>query len=165
MDFKSINNKKISGDRLRMTEPSILFADGINVVAEHVVTVDEVGRIDMISRKYFRGDLPSEVILKYNNIANPFSINEGDVILIPELNPALKKWNTIKAIDDINLEIDNIRAQFLDTKRLSKKDAARVEYLQRKAAQLKNGSTQILPPNILKSGQENLDIRDGKITI
>lgn len=165
MDFKSINNKKISGDRLRMTEPSILFADGINVVAEHIVTSDEVGRIDMISRKYFRGDLPSELILKYNNISNPFSINEGDIILIPELNPALKKWNTIKEIDDINLEIDNIRAQFLDTKRLSKKDAARIEYLQRKAAQLKNGSTQILPPNILKSGQENLDIKDGKITI
>ena len=164
MDFKSINNKKVAGDKLRLTEPSVLF-DSVRVIARHVVTVDEVGRIDMISRKYFRGDLPSEVILKYNNIANPFSINEGDIILIPEMNPTLKVWNTIKEIDDINVEIDNIRAQFLDSKRLSTKDAARVEYLQRKAAQLKNGSKQILPPNILKTGEENLNIRNGEITI
>lgn len=165
MDFESINNKKIVNGKLRMTEPYILFSDGISTIAKHVVKEDEVGRIDIISRRYFNGDLPSEVILKYNNISNPFSIDEGDVILIPEYGPALKKWNTIKEIDDINIEIDNIRGQFLDTKRLSKPDAARVEYLQRKAAQLKNGSKQILPPNILKSGEENLNIKDGKITI
>jgi hypothetical protein len=165
MDFESINNKKIVNGKLRMTEPYILFSDGISTIAKHVVKEDEVGRIDIISRRYFNGDLPSEIILKYNNISNPFSINEGDVILIPEYGPSLKKWNTIKEIDDINIEIDNIRGQFLDTKRLSKPDAARVEYLQRKAAQLKNGSKQILPPNVLKSGEENLNIRDGKITI
>lgn len=165
MEFESINSKKVLNDKLRMTEPYILFSEGIRTIATHIVQEDEVGRIDIISRRYFNGDLPSEVILKYNNISNPFSINEGDTILIPELNPSLKKWNTIKEIDDINLEIDNIRGQFIDTKRLSTKDAARIEYLQRKAAKLKNGSKQILPPNILKTGDTNLTINNGKIKI
>ena len=165
MDFKSINNKQVVNDKLRLTEPYVLFNENVRVIAQHVVTSDEIGRIDVISRKYYNGDNLSEIILKYNNISNPFSINEGDVLLIPEPGSAFKKWNRIKEISDIETEIDNIRAQFLDTKRLSKKDAARVEYLQRKASQLKNGSKQILPPNILKSGEENLNINNGEITI
>lgn len=165
MDFRSINNKQVKNDKLRLTEPYILFMDNVKVIAEHVVNVDEVGRIDIISRKYYNGDNLSEIILKYNNISNPFSITEGDVLLIPDGQTVLKTWERIKEITDIELEIDNIRAQFMDTKRLSKKDAARVEYLQRKAAKLKNGSKQILPPNILKSGDKNLRIDNGEIKI
>lgn len=165
MDFRSINNKQVKNNKLRLTEPYILFKDEVSVIAEHVVTVDEIGRIDLISRKYYGSHDMSEIILKYNNISNPFSITTGDVLLIPDGQTALKTWQRIKEIADIELEIDNIRAQFIDTKRLSKKDAARVEYLQRKAAKIKNGSKQILPPNVLKSGDTNLRIQDGEIKI
>ena len=163
MDFKSINDKEIKNGKLRLTEPSVIFDPNAKTIAEHTVHYDEVGRIDMIARKYYGGDSFAEMILKYNNISNPFSINEGDVLKIPQPDASLVKWNKIKAIDDIQLEIDNIRGQFLDTKRLSKKDAARLEYLQRKAEGLKNGSKAILPPNLLKPGEENLNIKDGKI--
>ena len=59
----------------------------------------------------------------------------------------------------------SIRDQFIDTKRLPVKDAKRIEYLQRKAAQKANGSSQILPPNILKEGEVNLTIGNGTISI
>ena len=52
----------------------------------------------------------------------------------------------------------SIRDQFVDTKRLPVKDAKRIEYLQRKAAQKPNGAKQILPPNILKEGDTNIKI-------
>ena len=164
MNFKSINDKQLKNGQLRLTEPSVLFGENVQILTEHVVSFDEVGRIDIISRKYYGGENMAEYILKYNNVANPFSINEGDVLKIPSINAELIQWQRIKAIDDIMLEIDNIRGQFLDTKRLSKKDANRLEYLQRKAEQLKNGSKAVLPPNLLKPGEENLSIRDGKIT-
>lgn len=163
MDFKSINDKQIKNGQLRMTEPSIIFDPNVEPIAVHTVNHDEIGRIDIISRRYYGGDSYSEYILKYNNISNPFEITTGDTLRIPPLNASLLSWNRIKEIDDIQLEIDNIRGQFIDTKRLSKKDAARVEYLQKKAQQIKNGSKAILPPNLLKPGEENLNIKDGKI--
>jgi hypothetical protein len=165
MDFKSINNKRVSGDQLRMTEPSLIFNEFTNVIAEHTVQIDEVGRVDLIARAYYKDVNLSEYILKFNNIANPFELAAGDVIFIPDAQAPLATWNPIKEITDIEAEIDNIRGQFIDTKRLSKKDAARLEYLQRKAASIKNGSKQILPPNILKAGEENLNINNGEITI
>lgn len=165
MDFNSINNKQILNGKLRMTEPSILFDSNTRAIALHVVDSTEVGRIDLISSKYYRGDSQSELILKFNNISNPFSINEGDELLIPNDEEVLLKWNRITEVNIEATEIDGIRGQFMDTKRLSTKDAKRVEYLKKKAGQLKNGAKEILPPNILKRGETNIDITDDSITI
>jgi hypothetical protein len=73
----------------------------------------------------------------------------------------------IKPIKMVQKSTDaiSIRDQFIDTKRLPIKDAKRIEYLQRKAAQKSNGSTQILPPNILKDGETNIIIGNGSIIL
>ena len=60
----------------------------------------------------------------------------------------------------------SIRDQFINTKRLSVKDAKRIEYLKRKAALKVNGSKEILPPNIKGTGDgANIKIGNGKIII
>lgn len=165
MDFKSINNKQISNNALRMTEPYVLFDKSVPIIAIHTVTTTEIGRIDLIAEKYYRNVDLSEYILKYNNISNPFSINVGDELIIPDPDTILLKWNRVKEVGDIDVELDAIRAQFLDTKRLTVQDAKRVEYLKKKASLKKNGSKQILPPNILKSDERNIDINNGEIRI
>lgn len=165
MDFKSINNKKVQDGRLRITEPTIIFTDQTGYIAEHVVTKSENGRIDLISDKYYQDVDYAEYILKYNKISNPFSIVEGDVLLIPDIDSPLVKWNGVKVNEYESNQVDSIRSQFMDTKRLSTKDAKRVEYLKKKASNLKNGSKEMLPPNILKPGEENIDITDNSITI
>ena len=43
-------------------------------------------RIDLISQSVYNNTLHSEYILKYNGISNPFTISNGDVILIPNLD-------------------------------------------------------------------------------
>ena len=53
----------------------------------------------------------------------------------------------------------------MDSKRLTVKDQNRIEYLKQKASQKLNGSKEILPPNILKDGEKNMDIEGGTITI
>ena len=165
MDFKSINNKEIINGKLKMVEPVILFRDDVQVLATHTVTKFEVGRIDVIANIYYRNPSNAELILKFNNISNPFSIKEGDEILIPDSDNVIKAWNKIKPIDSENNEIDSIRGQFMDSKRLSVKDAKRIEYLKKKASQKKNGSKEMLPPNILKPREINIDITDNSITI
>ena len=165
MEFESLNNKEVNNGKLRLTEPSILFSDNVGYIATHTVTLDEVCRPDLISDKYYRSTDYVDYILKYNKISNPFSIAEGDTLLIPDVDAVKLTWKRVKPSEYQSEQMDSIRAQFLDTKRLPVKDAKRVEYLKKKAAKIKNGSKEILPPNILKSGDTNIDITDDSITI
>ena len=84
MNFQILNKKQLIGNKLRMTEPIIIFNNNVKTIATHTVTADEIGRIDLIANAYYRNINKAEFILKYNNISNPFSINEGDVLLIPD---------------------------------------------------------------------------------
>ena len=165
MKFKSIDNKKISNNKLRMTEPTVLFGAGAKTIATYTVDADEICRIDLVSTRFFGTADYSEAILKYNNISNPFSINEGDVLNIPDAGSAMKAW---KRINEIGVEGDaepSVKDQFMSTKRLTIKDQGRIEYLKKKAAQKENGSKQSLPPNVLKTGDKNLSIDNDIITI
>lgn len=165
MNFQILNKKQLIGNKLRMTEPIIIFNNNVKTIATHTVTADEIGRIDLIANAYYRNINKAEFILKYNNISNPFSINEGDVLLIPDDRLPLVKWKRVNPMASEEISELNIRDQFVNSKRLSERDAKRIEYLKRKAAQKANGSPEILPPNILKPGDKNIIIENGKINI
>lgn len=164
MGFKSIDNKKIENNKLRLTEPYVLFKENVEIMTVYTVDRDEECRIDLVSQRIFGNAAYSEQILKFNNISNPFSIKEGDVLNIPYVDLPFKNWKTIKPQDKSDSS-HPIKDQFMDSKRLTVKDKNRVEYLKQKAAQKVNGSKEILPPNILKDGEKNMDIEGGIITI
>jgi hypothetical protein len=163
MQFNTLNSKKLVDGRYKFTKPTLLFLETNETIAEHIVTEDQVGRIDLISLRYYRSANYCDYILKWNGISNPFSIKLGDVINIPNHREALQSVKEIKILNTTNEP--SIRDQFVDTKRLPVKDAKRIEYLQRKAAQKPNGAKQILPPNILKEGDTNIKIGNGQIVI
>ena len=166
MNFKSINDKKIKDGKLILAHPTLVFAPGTSTISVYEVSADEVCRIDLISEKFFNSPDYSEHILKYNNISNTFSINEGDILNIPDVKSALKNFQPVKLIGDGAVEKEpSIRDQFVDSKRLTTKDKKRIEYLQKKANQKTNGSKQILPPNLLKDGDKNIDITGDTIII
>ena len=163
MQFNTLNNKKIVNGRFKFTKPTLVFLDDNNTIDEHIVTEDQVGRIDLISLLHYRSADYGDYILKWNGISNPFSIKFGDVLNIPNHREALSIIKEIKVLNTSNEP--SIRDQFVDTKRLPVKDAKRIEYLQRKASQKTNGAKQILPPNILKEGDTNIKIGNGQIVI
>ena len=153
MDFKSLN-KKNNGEKVRLTEPSVLF----NVIQpdrfiQHVVKEDEIGRPDLIANQYGGINL-TDHILKINNISNPFSINEGDILIIPDdLGENMLKWVRISTE---NIDDNPIRKQFLETKKTSQIDQRRVNFIQNKIMQKKGMVNQQLPPNILENGESNV---------
>lgn len=161
MNLRTINDKELLADKIRITEPVILFNPKVNIIATHVVTKDQIGRIDLVAQEFYNNVNDFELILKYNNISNPFSINEGDVLQIPDNKLPLNKYDPIRNINNNETSNLDISKQFIQDKRLTKKDQKRVEYLKRKAAQKKNGSNQILPPNLIKPGDKNIIIGDG----
>jgi len=163
MQFDTLNKKKLVDGKYKFTRPTLVFLETNEIIAEHTVTEDQVGRIDLISLQYYRNANYCDYILKWNGISNPFSLKFGDIIEIPNHREALE---TVKEIKVLNTSTEiSIRDQFIDTKRLPVKDAKRIEYLQRKAAQKPNGAKQILPPNILKEGDTNIKIGNGQIRI
>jgi hypothetical protein len=166
MKFNTLEKKSASQDfsKIIFTAPTVVFAKDTETIAEHIVTEDQIGRIDLISLQYYRDANYADYILKWNNISNPFSINLGDVLNIPQNNMVMAIIKPIKMVQK-STDAISIRDQFIDTKRLPIKDAKRIEYLQRKAAQKSNGSTQILPPNILKDGETNIIIGNGSIIL
>ena len=92
MDVKSLTlkNKLIIDETGEgywdLTAPSFIYDSDLGVKALHYVMQDEVGRIDKISNTYFGSAEFIDAICVVNNIFNPFSVNEGDVLVIPNLS-------------------------------------------------------------------------------
>lgn len=158
MKLYTIDNKKISDDKLTMASPSFLFLEigESSIQSMHVVEADETCRIDLVSLSEYGTHDHIDAILKFNGISNPFSITEGDILFIPNIDISKKKWKL--NLNDIKAK-NPIREQFINTKRLPVKDANRIEYLAKKY------NKEILPPNILQSGQTNITVGNGEITI
>ena len=85
MDLRTIVNKINDGTKLLLTIPTILFRNRETVAlieSAHTVSPYEEGRPDLIAAKYY-GDVSGlDIILKYNNISNPFSIKSGEILKI-----------------------------------------------------------------------------------
>jgi len=165
MKFNTLENKKMSADNTKrvLSMPTVVFSRFTDVIASHTVVEHEVGRIDLISLKYYKNEDYCDYILKWNNMSNPFAFNVGDILEIPSNDNVLVSIAPFRIVGPANAI--SIRDQFIDTKRLPIKDSKRIEYLKRKAEQKANGSSQILPPNILKEGDTNIKINNGRITI
>ena len=69
------------------------------------------------------------------------------------------------SLDEYVPELNQIKAQFLETKRLTEADIKRVEYLKAKAEKKANGSSVPAPPNLLKPGDSNIQIANGNISL
>jgi hypothetical protein len=57
------------------------------------------------------------------------------------------------------------RTQFTDTRRLSKQDEKRKQFLEQRSKTKTNGSSENLPPNMLKSNQSSKVFKNGKIIL
>lgn len=159
-----INKKRIkdhyTGDtKLAMSEPVLQLTHEIRIIDYHVINDETEMRPDLIALNYYGTEDGLEIILKYNGISNPYSIKKGDILAIPSLDSARAKYNKPKNI--INTPI----AQFTDKRRLSQKDKKRQEFLKRKSESKTNGSTQNLPPNMLKEGEKSKILRNNRILL
>ena len=92
MFVNSIDTKEFfirpDGEKIRDLTQTMFELKSKNYISYNVYKVpkDYVMRADLISKSVYNNSLYAEIILKYNGISNPYSIDEGDVILIPDLN-------------------------------------------------------------------------------
>jgi hypothetical protein len=124
----------------------------INSGKAYVVTEDTCMRPDLISTFFYQRADFADLILKYNGYSNPFSLNVGDLIRIPDgetiqafgKKPKPAQYPARKKAANVNFN------------KASKKDKRRAEYLLKKA-----GAVPAVAPNIALDA--SVKIANGKI--
>jgi len=144
-----------------LTAPSFIYDSDLGVKALHYVMQDQVGRIDKISQKYFGSGEFIDAICVVNNIFNPFSLQEGDVLAIPQLKEEELVYRRPNAASRPSAAL----SQYVDTGRQSEMDQSRIQRLIQKAKTKKAGVKAPIPPNMLQQGQDAKVYEGGKIKL
>jgi len=156
MKFRSLLNKTQGDGKYVFAQPTMIFRnkDGMTGLRLHIVREDEVTRPDLIALEYYGDQTKTDLILKWNGISDPFSLNPGDELIIPPSGVAYNKLERPAAEED-----NNIKNQFLQSKRFTKKDQRRLDALKKKY-----NKDVLLPPNVIPVGQKNYKFdKDGNI--
>jgi hypothetical protein len=120
------------------------------------VPKDYVMRPDLISKAVYNSPNYAEIILKFNGISNPFTIDYNDVVLIPNLDSANQKM--VKQPSTAKTELDALREsyKYIDPAKAPIKTDNMISYDSR---QLSNS----LPPNVAQEGSEQIIRRNGRV--
>lgn len=108
-------------------------------------------RPDLLSYEAYNNVNYADILMKFNQITNPFSLEINDIVLAPSLSAAVRYYREDKL--QSSKIINDTKALFIDPKKASKKDIARLEQLQKIAKKRSNGSTEIKPTNLLRDGE------------
>lgn len=120
---------------------------------------DYAMRPDLIAAAVYNNAGYAEIILKFNGISNPFSINEGDVILVPNLESAKTNIQDPKGTD-----IDGSKAlrdsyKYIDPTKIPKNATSDFENRQL----VKGADDGALPANIAPEGEAQITYRNGRV--
>jgi len=159
MNLATIKNKLIEGIKLIMVQPTVFFNTKIDNAVEgrdyrlKRVSQFNSGRPDLIALDEYGDASKADIILKFNGISDPFSILEDEIIKIPRLDFPFRRLERI-----VSHKENLVKQQFVETKRLSKKDQRRADAMKKKY----NKET-LLPPNVIAIDKKTFKFEAGAI--
>jgi len=131
-------------------------------ISYFLVNEDQAMRIDLISKAMYGYTSPIERILKFNNISNPLSIDEGDILVLFDLYSLVRNMRDTSQAAKNKLDV---RKQYLTPEKKSKIDPALQAFDKRNKARktpsVPEDST--LPPNYADFGDQEIEVRNGKL--
>lgn len=165
IDRKPLYKKK-DGNIVRDLTRSMFDFRANNYTSYNVFKVsrDYVMRPDLISQVVYNNTLYAEYILKYNGISNPFTIDEGDLILIPDLESAKKNTKTVEGsgVDGDPSKRLRDSYKYIDPTKIPKRDEDLARFSDRKLTK-KTIPEGALPPNIADEGTSQIIERNGRV--
>jgi hypothetical protein len=131
-------------------------------ISYFLVNEDQAMRIDLISNAMYGYTSPIERILKFNNISNPLSIDEGDILVLFDLYSLVRNMRDTSQAAKNKLDV---RKQYLTPEKKSKIDPALQAFDKRNKARktptVPEDAT--LPPNYADFGDQEIEVRNGKL--
>lgn len=140
-----------------LTSPSWNFNSALNIQSTMIVSYDTQMRPDLIAQLYYGDHNKLDYICKFNGIANPFSLEAGQVLFIGDADDLKTAFTETPSSTKGDSKKD-IRDKFFDPNRMSKKDSKRLEYIRKKSTSATN-----LPPNFAAPGNTEITVKDGKV--
>lgn len=125
-------------------------SDGIILINEY-----EVMRPDLISERMYSNQENWDVILKYNGISNPFSIDFGETLILPSFNSISTLIVPPVDVPEKGTEPAKKNESKVITPKTAK-DKQRLDSLRKKVAE-------IVPPNINLTGAQNIKVVNGEV--
>jgi len=165
---RTVDNKveitDIKGNQIiDLIEKDVLISfEKPNAINYFLLDQEDSMRIDIVSKKMYGSTDYIENVLKFNEISNPFSIEEGDVLYIFDLPDTNKKFRD--PLQNTNIRND-IRNQYLTPEKKSTTDPKLKEYEKRQVARknITDPTQPALPPNYANFGETEITIKNGKI--
>jgi hypothetical protein len=134
------NNFKVSYSDPSLQIEKVMLIEDRHICRPDLISFECYGTVDHV-----------DIILKFNQISNPFSMELYDFMVIPSLASGLRFYRQDKLA--ISQSILDTKALFLDPTKASQKDIARLAQLQKIANKRANGATEIKPTNLLRNGE------------
>ena len=161
--------KKPNGDVVKDLTKSIFDLNVNTYVAINAYTIPKeyAMRPDLISLAVYNTIDYAEIIMKYNAISNPFSINEGDVIIVPDINAVKEMLKSEESYSNGDALVRNSH-KYLDLSKIPTNDNSITEFNNRNLTTSNTNNTssdndQALPPNIAPEGATQITTRSGRI--
>lgn len=168
LERKPLATTKDGEKYVDLTAPSMRYSYDPYLEDFCVVNEQTQMRPDLLSRTAYGSTDFWDILLKYNGVSNPFSLNNNDFMLIPSLNDMQDQLAPDSAQNAI---AESVRNQYVDVSKKSKVDPKlaniqkkRIDALQKKAKNFKTPSTSNLPPNLAEAGDKEIVIENGRIT-
>lgn len=161
MDIKSLSLKNKLKDEngeeyFDLSVPSFNTSP-LSIKALHFVTQDEVGRIDKICNSYYGSTKYIDMLCLVNHIFNPFSIQEHDALIIPEITSLEDAIYSMPVVPTWLSGSTTSTSSGSQTKQTNEKDENRINRLKRQSEKRK--------ANELKQGQSVKKYINGKIIL
>lgn len=133
-----------------------------NAINFYLLTEEDSMRIDVVTKKMYGNTDYIENVLKFNEISNPYTVEEGEVLYIYDLPSTLQNLRSTKQGSS---ERNDIRNQYLTPEKKSTVDPELKNYEKREVARNINakGNQPPLPPNYAGFGETEITIKNGKI--
>lgn len=155
--------KKTDGKEIRDLTQSMLDLKKNTYVnyQAYKVPKEYAMRPDLISKAVYNNTLYAEVILKFNGISNPFSINTGDVILIPDLEDAQERIKIPEAtLKEDNAEKIRNAYKYIDPLKIPQISDTLKKYEERNYVDAEPDS---LPPNFADPNTPQIRFSRGRV--
>lgn len=133
------------------------FGVSTSTMGPTVVGEYETMRPDLVSEKLYSDQSYWDVLLKFNGISNPFSIDYGEILLAPSTNTLEKLVVPPKEVVEHGTEPAKKNEDAL-IKPKTTKDVNRL-------ASIRTKVSEVLPPNVNLSGAQNVKVVNGKVIL
>ena len=119
------------------------------------VTESEIMRPDLVANRVYSAYDIWDVLLKFNGVSNPFSLDVGDFLLIPSINKTRQMVTAPRTVPEKGTEPKKRNEEKIMNPK-SSQDKKRLESLRTKVSE-------VVPPNVNLTGAQNIRVVDGLV--